>query len=85
MYITHSSSFFLIGPTGALPLYTDIDAELLKLCEDAILNKHDNATEAMLERAELEKQQGPGGACSRAYMRVGGLLFSRLSVHCSAF
>ncbi len=42
---------------GALPIYTDIDPELLKLCEDAILNKTPEATENMMARAEIEKEK----------------------------
>ncbi|CAI4231121.1 unnamed protein product [Auanema sp. JU1783] len=33
---------------GALPLYTDIDKELLQLCEDLIFNRDPDATEKML-------------------------------------
>jgi 5-methyltetrahydrofolate--homocysteine methyltransferase len=40
---------------GALPIYDDIDPEVRRLCEDAVLNRNDNATEAMLELAEKEK------------------------------
>lgn len=40
---------------GALPIYDDIDPEIRRLCEDAVLNRNDNATEAMLELAEKEK------------------------------
>ena len=40
---------------GNLPIYDDIDPEIRKLCEDAVLNRNENATEAMLELAEKEK------------------------------
>lgn len=43
---------------GALPVYSDIPADLLKLCEDAILNRTPTATEALLKRAELERAEG---------------------------
>ncbi len=33
---------------GCLPLYDDIDPELLKLCEDILWNKDPEATEKML-------------------------------------
>ena len=38
-----------IVDAGALPMYTDIEPALLTLVEDAILNRNDNATEALLE------------------------------------
>jgi len=41
---------------GALPLYTDIDKDLLVLLEDAILNKHEKATENLLDYAEKERE-----------------------------
>ncbi|GAB5357813.1 hypothetical protein AAMO2058_000406700 [Amorphochlora amoebiformis] len=41
---------------GALPLYSDIEPKLLKLLEDAILNRHDEATDNLLEFAEKEKE-----------------------------
>ena len=37
---------------GNLPIYTDIDAAMLKVVEDAILNRHAGATEALLEFAQ---------------------------------
>ena len=37
---------------GALPLYSDIESELLKLCEDLILNRTSNGTEKLLEYAQ---------------------------------
>lgn len=46
---------------GVIPMYEDIDKPLLKLCEDAIFNKTDEATENMLERAEWEKENKTKG------------------------
>ena len=40
---------------GNLPIYDDIDPELRTLCEDAILNRTEDATDKMLELAEREK------------------------------
>ena len=40
---------------GNLPIYDDIEEELRTKCEDAVLNRSSNATEAMLELAEKEK------------------------------
>ena len=37
---------------GNLPIYSEIDADLKKLIEDAILNRHSGATEALLEYAQ---------------------------------
>lgn len=42
---------------GALPIYDDIEQELRELCEDAVLNKHPEATEKLLARAEIEKER----------------------------
>eukprot|EP00457_Paulinella_chromatophora_P000449 gb/GEZN01000449.1/.p1 GENE.gb/GEZN01000449.1/~~gb/GEZN01000449.1/.p1 ORF type:complete len:1289 (-),score=253.11 gb/GEZN01000449.1/:520-4386(-) len=53
---------FGIVNAGALPVYTDIEPDLLKLCEDAIFNKTPDATENMLNKAEEEKLKGPGAA-----------------------
>eukprot|EP01012_Entosiphon_sulcatum_P018553 TRINITY_DN2328_c0_g1_i1.p1 TRINITY_DN2328_c0_g1~~TRINITY_DN2328_c0_g1_i1.p1 ORF type:complete len:1257 (-),score=304.91 TRINITY_DN2328_c0_g1_i1:433-3879(-) len=47
---------------GALPPYTEIKPELLKLCEDVILNKHDGAAEAMTAFAEVLRQTKDVGA-----------------------
>jgi 5-methyltetrahydrofolate--homocysteine methyltransferase len=44
---------------GALPIYDDIAPDLLKLCEDAILNRTTDATEKLLEYAQREKATGP--------------------------
>ncbi|GFR95585.1 methionine synthase [Elysia marginata] len=43
---------------GALPLYDDIDAKLLELCEAVLWNKDPDATEKLLEFAQ---SQGKGG------------------------
>lgn len=42
---------------GMLQIYDDIEAGLLKIVEDAVLNRHDGATEALLEAAEVEKEK----------------------------
>lgn len=39
---------------GQLPVYSDIESNLLKLCEDLIWNKDSNATEKLLSFAESE-------------------------------
>jgi len=44
---------------GQLAIYEDIPAELKQAVEDVVLNRNDNATEAMLEMAQ--KYQGDGG------------------------
>lgn len=41
---------------GALPVYSDIDKELLDLCEDLIFNKYPEATEKMLTYAQQMKK-----------------------------
>ena len=38
---------------GALPLYDDIDPKLLRLCEDLLWNKDPEATEKLLEFAQV--------------------------------
>jgi 5-methyltetrahydrofolate--homocysteine methyltransferase len=43
---------------GALPIYTDIDPQMKKVVEDAILNKHSGATEALLEYAQNMSKDG---------------------------
>ncbi len=40
---------------GNLPVYDDIEPELLKLCEDAILNRNNEATELLIAYAERVK------------------------------
>eukprot|EP01006_Ploeotia_vitrea_P037965 TRINITY_DN66191_c3_g1_i1.p1 TRINITY_DN66191_c3_g1~~TRINITY_DN66191_c3_g1_i1.p1 ORF type:complete len:1293 (+),score=831.26 TRINITY_DN66191_c3_g1_i1:40-3918(+) len=52
---------------GALIVYNDIPEDLLKLLEDAVLNKHPGATEALLEYAEKERARlAAGGSDGRA-------------------
>ncbi|CAM9978997.1 unnamed protein product, partial [Choristocarpus tenellus] len=38
---------------GMLQVYDDIPPDLLKIVEDAVLNRHSGATEALLDRAEV--------------------------------
>jgi 5-methyltetrahydrofolate--homocysteine methyltransferase len=38
---------------GALPLYSDIEPGLLKLCEDLIFNRDVDATDKMLAYAQV--------------------------------
>lgn len=38
---------------GMLQIYDDIEEKLLKIVEDAVNNKHDGATEALLDAAEV--------------------------------
>jgi 5-methyltetrahydrofolate--homocysteine methyltransferase len=45
---------------GQLALYDDIDPELRRLCEDVVLNRRPDATDALLEAAP--KFKGEGGA-----------------------
>jgi 5-methyltetrahydrofolate--homocysteine methyltransferase len=51
---------------GALPVYIDIEPELLKLCEDAIFNRSPSASEALVNFAEAFRAKkaagGPEGA-----------------------
>ncbi len=49
---------------GALPVYDDIDPELRELCEDAILNRREDATDRLLDAAQ--KHKGSGGAQKKA-------------------
>jgi 5-methyltetrahydrofolate--homocysteine methyltransferase len=49
-----------IVDAGAIPVYTDIDPSLLVLCEAAIHNKNEDATEQLLERATYEREHGGG-------------------------
>lgn len=43
---------FGIVNAGAMPIYTDLDEKLMKLCEDIIWNKHPDATEELLAYAQ---------------------------------
>ena len=45
---------------GALPVYTDIPKNLLDLVENAILSRSPKATEALLKRAEFDKENKSG-------------------------
>ncbi|EFC50443.1 5-methyltetrahydrofolate-homocysteine methyltransferase [Naegleria gruberi] len=46
---------------GALPIYDEITPKILQLCEDAILNRNENATENLLSFAsELREKQAHG-------------------------
>ena len=38
---------------GSLPLYDDIEPKLLKLCDDLVWNRDDQATEKLLEYATV--------------------------------
>lgn len=38
---------------GCLPLYDDIESNLLRLCEDVLWNRNDQATEKLLEYANV--------------------------------
>jgi len=42
---------------GALPIYDKIDAELLKLIEDVLFNKHEDATDKLVDFAEQVKNK----------------------------
>jgi len=50
---------------GALPLYTDVPQDLLKLLEDAILNKHEKATDNLLEYAEKARESKTTGGTKK--------------------
>ncbi len=50
---------------GALPLYNDIDKDLLVLLEDSILNRKETSTDALLEYAEKYREE-------RAKRKAGG-------------
>lgn len=42
---------------GMLEVYDDIEPALLKIVEDAVNNKHDGATEALLDAAEVRTER----------------------------
>ena len=44
---------------GMLQVYDDIEPDLLKIVEDAVLNRHDGATEALLNAAEVRAVDHP--------------------------
>lgn len=39
---------------GMLQIYDDIEPNLLKIVEDAVQNRHEGATEALLDAAEVK-------------------------------
>jgi 5-methyltetrahydrofolate--homocysteine methyltransferase len=41
---------------GEIPIYDDIDKELLNLCEDCIFNRNENSTEELLKYADKIKK-----------------------------
>jgi len=46
---------------GMMEVYDDIPKDLLKLVEDAVLNRHGDATEHLLERSLIEREKAKGG------------------------
>jgi 5-methyltetrahydrofolate--homocysteine methyltransferase len=42
---------------GLLQVYSDIAPDLLQVVEDAVLNRHEGATEALLERSLVEREK----------------------------
>jgi 5-methyltetrahydrofolate--homocysteine methyltransferase len=55
---------------GALPVYTDIEPDLLKLVEDAIYNRTPDASERILEYAEKLKAEGANGGAEAKAVKV---------------
>ena len=55
---------------GALPVYTDIEPDLLKLVEDAIYNRTPDASERILEYAEKLKAEGAAGGTEAKVVKV---------------
>lgn len=47
----------IVNP-GMLEVYDEVEPKLLKLVEDVILNKHEGATEALIDHAEALKSKG---------------------------
>ncbi len=47
----------IVNP-GMLEVYDEVEPELLKLVEDVLLNRHEGATEALIEYAEALKNKG---------------------------
>lgn len=45
---------------GNLPVYDDIQKELLQLCEDLIWNKDPEATEKLLRYAQVKRRPSDG-------------------------
>jgi len=59
---------------GMLQIYSDIPEDLLKIVEDAVLNRHSGATEALLDRSMIEREKaaaskGQGGGPQVAQWR----------------
>ena len=54
---------------GGLPVYDDIEKELLKLCEDILWNRDDEGTEKLLEYAEKSKGAAKTGGNAAAEWR----------------
>ena len=42
---------------GSLPVYDDIDKELLELCENIVWNKDPQSTEKLLDYAQVSRQK----------------------------
>lgn len=64
--IRHRSVDMAIVNAGALPVYTDIAPDLLKLVEDAIFNRNPDAAEALVAYAEEQKAKGNTKAGEKA-------------------
>ena len=54
---------------GALPLYDEIDKDLLKLLEDVVLNRRKDATERLLAFAETISQDRYQNNCVKMHWR----------------
>ena len=65
---------------GALPVYDDIDAKLLEMCENLLWNKDPEGTEKLLEYAQVNPQ---GNNIQRLLCRMYIYLF--LSLSCLQF
>ncbi|KAL0481036.1 methionine synthase [Acrasis kona] len=64
-FLYHAIGFGMdmgIVNAGALPIYDDIPKDTLKLVEDAIWNKHEQATENLLAYSEIIKNQKSTGS-----------------------
>lgn len=57
---------------GMLQIYDDIEAKLLQIVEDAVQNRHEGATEALLDAAEVNESVGlwRAGGVVLTYQRV---------------
>lgn len=81
-YAIEAGMDMAIVNAGALPVYSDIKPDLLKLCEDCILNRTDKATENMTNYAEelkLRKVVAKGGAVVNTELWRSGTVQERLS------